>query len=105
MSVKEITPEEFQKISGDTLILVDFYAEWCGPCRQMAPILEEISREEKSCEMYKIDVDKEESREFVSEQMVMSLPTLLFFKNGKRVDALIGLQDREKIESVLQKHL
>ena len=105
MTVQELTAVELQeKIQTEKLTIVDFYAEWCGPCRQISPILDEIERE--GCgqyEIYKVDVDKEESKDFLIEQLIMSIPTIIFFKGGKRVHAFVGLQDKKTIQDVINK--
>ncbi len=105
MTVQEVATTALQeKIASGTLILIDFFAEWCGPCKQITPILEELEREANGAyEIYKVDVDKEEAREFLMEQQVMSIPTVVFFKDGKRVDAFVGLQDKETIKSMIAK--
>ncbi len=105
MTVQEVTSVELQeKIKAGKLILIDFFAEWCGPCKQISPILDDLEREASGeYEIYKVDVDKDEAREFLMEQMVMSIPTVVFFKGGKRVDAFVGLQDKETIKSMIAK--
>lgn len=105
MTVQEVTSVELQeKIQAGNLILIDFYAEWCGPCKQISPILDELEREANGeYEIYKVDVDKEEAREFLMQQVVMSIPTIVFFFGGKRVDAFVGLQDKETIKSMIKK--
>ena len=99
MTVQELTISKLQeRIKSGKLILVDFYADWCGPCKQMGPVLDDVeSTAGQDAEVYKIDVDQEEARDFIQEQMVMSIPTLVFFKDGKRVDAFVGLQDKETL--------
>ncbi len=105
MTIHEVATTELQeKIAAGNLILIDFYAEWCGPCKQISPILDELERESGGqYEIYKVDVDKDEAREFLMQQQVMSIPTVVFFKNGKRVDAFVGLQDKETIKSMINK--
>lgn len=105
MTVQEVATTQLQeKIAAGNLILIDFYAEWCGPCKQISPILDELAKESgDQYEIYKVDVDKDEAREFLMEQQVMSIPTVVFFKGGKRVDAFVGLQDKETIKSMIAK--
>jgi thioredoxin 1 len=105
MTVQEVTAVEIQeKIKAGHLILIDFYAEWCGPCKQISPILDDLDKEANGqYEIYKVDVDKDEAREFLMQQAVMSIPTVVFFKGGKRVDAFVGLQDKETIKSMIEK--
>jgi thioredoxin 1 len=105
MTVQEVSKTEVEeKIKAGKLILIDFFAEWCGPCKQISPILDELEKDANGAyEIYKIDVDKEEAREFLTEQMVMSIPTVVFFKGGKRVDAFVGLQDKDTIKKMIAK--
>ena len=105
MTVQEVTAVEIQeKIKAGHLILIDFYAEWCGTCKQISPILDDLDGEANGqYEIYKVDVDKDEAREFLMQQAVMSIPTVVFFKGGKRVDAFVGLQDKETIKSMIEK--
>ncbi len=93
-----------QKIETGKLIIVDFYAEWCGPCKQISPILDGLANEAGDrYEIYKIDVDKEDSKEFLVEQVIMSIPTVIFFKDGVRVHAFVGLQDKKTIQEMIAK--
>jgi thioredoxin 1 len=105
MTVQEVTAVEIQeKIKAGHLILIDFYADWCGPCKQISPILDDLDSEANGqYEIYKVDVDKDEAREFLMQQAVMSIPTVVFFKGGKRVDAFVGLQDKDTIKSMIEK--
>ena len=87
----------------DGLVVVDFWATWCGPCRMIAPILEQLSTEyEGRVKVAKLDVDA--NIKTGSRFNVRSIPTLLFFKDGKQVDQIIGAVPKARIEAVLQKH-
>lgn len=105
MAVQELTTVQLEeKIKEGKLLLIDFYAEWCGPCKQLSPILDELVKEANNqYEIYKVDVDKEEVREFLIQQMIMSIPTIVFFKGGKRVHAFVGLQDKNTIKEMIDK--
>ena len=105
MTVQEVATTELQeKIAAGTLILIDFYADWCGHCKQISPILDELEKEAGGkYEIYKVDVDKDEARDFIVREQVMSIPTVVFFKDGKRVDAFVGLQDKETIKAMIAK--
>lgn len=105
MTVQEVATLKLQeKIKEGKLIIVDFFAEWCGPCKQISPILDELQNDAgEQYEIYKVDVDNDDAKDFIMEQMVMSIPTVVFFKDGKRVDAFVGLQDKETILSMIAK--
>jgi len=99
-SLNDENLEDFLK--KNKIALVDFYAEWCAPCKAMAPVIEELSNEMKGKVAFgKIDVDKnEESR---SKYGVMSIPTLIIFSSGKLVDRIVGLFPKEMIKRRLEK--
>lgn len=81
-------------------MLVDFTASWCGPCKMLAPVLDELENENQQVKFVKVDVD--EQSELAQRYSVMSMPTLLFFKEGKVMDQLIGVQPKEVIQRVLE---
>ena len=86
-------------------VLVDFFAEWCGPCKMQAPIIDELAGEyEGRVKVFKLDVDK--SQKTAEEYQVMSIPTIALFKGGQEVERLMGLQQKrvlvEKLESLLK---
>jgi len=99
---KENFKLEVEDFSG--LVLVDFFAPWCGPCQMMSPILEEISKENKddNVKIGKLDID--ENQEVAAKYNVMSVPTFLVFKNGKAVDKKIGYGDKTEIEQLIVKN-
>lgn len=102
MSVLHINHESFEKIiaqDGKT-VLVDFWATWCGPCRMIAPVLEEVAKERPDVTVCKVDVDEE--RELALEYGVSSIPTLLVFRDGKLVNQSIGAMPKERILAMLQ---
>ena len=102
MSVLHINRESFEKIiaqDGKT-VLVDFWATWCGPCRMIAPVLEEVAKERPDVTVCKVDVDEE--RELALEYGVSSIPTLLVFRDGKVVNQSVGAMPKERILALLQ---
>ena len=99
-----INEKEFEEKTKEGLVLVDFFATWCGPCRMLSPILEEISEElGDKIKIYKIDVDENEklTRSFG----IMSIPTMIFFKNGTQVQKQVGLLNKDSIIDIIKKYL
>ncbi len=85
-------------------VLVDFWATWCGPCRMIAPIVEDISDElDGRLNVYKVDVD--EAEQVAMELNIMSIPTLIVFKNGEEQERIIGYRSKEDLMNVLDKYL
>lgn len=89
-------------MTGEKTVLVDFWADWCGPCRMLAPVIEEIDI--KSGDKYKIcKVNVDEAPDLAARFGIMSIPTLLIFKGGEITGTLIGVQPEEKIIAELEK--
>ena len=93
---KEVTAEK-------GLVLVDFYADWCMPCKMLSPILEELSEEIDDVKIVKVNTDK--NQELASSFGIMSIPTLLFVKDGKVIDTLVGMRPKEDLERVIKSYL
>jgi len=101
---KSLTIEEFKKITtSNKLVLVDFNAVWCAPCKKLAPILEEISNENKNT-MELIKVDADNNKEIVSALQIEALPTLVLYKNSEMVWRSIGFMNKAEILEVLKKY-
>ncbi len=94
------TKEEFNKEINNDLVLVDFYATWCGPCQMLAPVLEELEKEVDNLTVVKIDVDM--APELAREHGVLSIPTLEFYKKNKLVDKAIGYLSKEELKDLLK---
>ena len=80
-------------------VLVDFWADWCGPCRMLSPIVDEVANENPNIKVGKINVD--EQQELSAQFGIMSIPTLLVFKDGKKISESIGLIPKEQIEKMI----
>merc|ERR1712050_335294 len=104
MVQKVASAEEFNTaISGSELTVVDFFATWCGPCRMIAPYLEELSKDYAGkVKFIKVDVD--ELEDLSAEQEVKAMPTFSFFKDGKKLESFAGA-NKDKIKNTVDKHL
>lgn len=104
MAITHVTDQTFDKETGAGVVLADFWAPWCGPCKMIAPVLEELDAElGEKLKIVKLDVD--ENQETAAKFGVMSIPTLLVFKDGEVVDKVVGFQPKEALEERLNSHL
>ncbi|EOR25436.1 thioredoxin [Cytobacillus oceanisediminis] len=104
MAITHATDQTFQEETGSGVVLVDFWAPWCGPCKMIAPVLEELDGEiGDSVKIVKVDVD--ENQGSASKFGVMSIPTLLVLKDGEVVDKVVGFQPKEALSELLAKHV
>jgi len=104
--IKKTTTAEFEKdvLQSDLPVLVDFWAEWCGPCRMVAPVLEEVNAElGEKLKIVKVNVDEE--GELAQRYGVMSIPTLIVFKDGEAVETSVGFQPKKDLISRVESHL
>ena len=95
MGLKNLTSEDFNEFTKSGVSVIDFYTDWCGPCKIISPIIEQIAKEMKGVKFAKMDVDKEQ--ELARRFEVMSIPTLIFLKNGEQVDMIVGVISKEEI--------
>lgn len=101
MSVIKISKENFasEVLNSNKPVLIDFYADWCGPCRMVGPIVSEIAEERSDVKVGKINVD--EQQELAAQFKVMSIPMLAVIKNGKIANQVVGYRPKEQIEAML----
>lgn len=97
---KLLTEENFKNGVGSGLTLVDFYADWCGPCRMLTPVLQEVAKDVAGhATIAKIDIDQAQNT--ATSYQVTSIPTLILFKDGREIGRLVGLRDRETIKEFI----
>ncbi len=100
--VKQIEEKDFKELVIDSKknVLVDCFATWCGPCKMIAPIIEEVSNENTDYEFYKLDVD--DAEKISIEYGIMSIPTLLIFKGGELTNKSVGFISKSQIQDLLK---
>ena len=101
MEILHITKENFQTevMESDKTVLLDFWATWCGPCRMIAPVLEEVAQEREDVKVCKIDVDKE--LELAQQFQIMSIPTLIVMEQGRIVNKALGAMPKNSVLALL----
>ncbi len=103
MSILKLAATNFDTEIGQGLTLVDFWAEWCGPCRMLAPVLEKVAADaELGARIAKVNVD--ESPQLAGRFNIRGIPTMILFKNGQAVDQLVGLTDETSIKAMIGRH-
>ncbi len=100
---KEITDATFSQEISEGLVLVDFWAPWCGPCRMQAPILDQLSQKYDETELKITKLNVDDNPRTAASFGVMSIPTLLFFKDGELVEKRVGVQPKPVLEEIVEK--
>ena len=106
MALVHLTDKNFEKevLKSDLPVVVDFWAAWCGPCRMVAPVVEELAKEyENKVKIGKVDVD--ESPATASRYGIMSIPTLMFFKGGQIMGQLVGAVNKSELKKKIESNL
>lgn len=103
--VQHVSEVDFNEVvlNYQGVVLVDFWATWCGPCKMIAPVVEEVSKEVSNARFVKIDVDENEN--LANKYQISSIPTLMIFKNGTPVDTLVGFMPKDSLKAAVVKHL
>jgi len=98
--IKHLTDDNFKSAIANGVTLVDFHADWCGPCRMLSPVLEQLATEmDGKAIVAKVDIDAEQKT--AAEFQISSVPTLILFKNGKEVNRLIGLRNADAVKNFM----
>ena len=104
MAIVNATDASFAQDIAEGVVLVDFWAPWCGPCKMIAPVLEELDAElGEKLKIVKVNVDDNEQT--AGNYGVMSIPTLIVFKDGEQVDKTVGFQPKDQLTTLVNKHL
>ncbi len=102
----DVNDKQFQEevVKAEVPVLVDFWASWCGPCRMVAPVLEEMAQDyQDRLKVVKVNVD--ENPDTASHYSVMSIPTMILFKNGEAVETLVGVRKKDELSEIVEKNL
>lgn len=100
--MEKINEKNFNEFIGSGLAIVDFFANWCGPCKMLSPILEEVANENPDVKIAKLDVD--ESVVIAINNKVDVIPTLIVYKDGKQVDKQVGLLSKQELQELINKN-
>ena len=100
-----ITSEQFEEkvLKNKKFVIVDFFANWCGPCKMLMPVLEESDQEFDQVDIVKVNIDQDE--ELAKKFGVLSIPTLIFFSNGEEVEKTIGYRQKSQIEEIIKRFI
>ena len=100
---KIINSQEFDNTIESGVVVVDFFATWCGPCKMLSPVIDELSGELENVNFVKVDI--EQSMDLAQKFKIVSVPTLKVFKNGEEVDTLMGFMPKEVLKSKVEAHI
>ena len=100
---KIINSQEFDNTIESGVVVVDFFATWCGPCKMLSPVIDELSGELENVNFVKVDTDQ--SMDLAQKFKIVSVPTLKVFKNGEEVDTLMGFMPKEVLKSKVEAHI
>ena len=100
---KIINSQEFDNTIESGVVVVDFFATWCGPCKMLSPVIDELSGELENVNFVKVDIDQ--SMDLAQKFKIVSVPTLKVFKNGEEVDTLMGFMPKEVLKSKVEEHI
>ena len=102
MEILKVTSENFESevLQSDKPVLIDFYADWCGPCKMLSPIVDEVAEENTDIKVVKINVDN--AQDLAMKYQVMSIPTLVVIKDGREVNRSVGLIDKTDVISLIK---
>ena len=101
MEIIKVNGQNFEEevIKSEKPVLIDFYADWCGPCKMLSPIIDEIAEENSKIKVVKVNVD--DSQDLAMKYQVMSIPTLVVIKNGEEVNRSVGLIDKSQVLNLI----
>ena len=100
---KIINSQEFDNTIESGVVVVDFFATWCGPCKMLSPVIDELSGELENVNFVKVDIDQ--SMDLAQKFKIVSVPTIKVFKNGEEVDTLMGFMPKEVLKSKVEAHI
>lgn len=102
MEILKVTSENFEEevLKSKQTVLIDFYADWCGPCKMLSPVVDQIAEENENVKVVKINVDN--AQDLAMKYQVMSIPTLVVIKEGKEINRSVGLRDKSEIINMIK---